>query len=345
MGSFYATCSVTRHTICDGQKMYMQFMLPSKYVQGRKSLVLMYRESFLEVAKKEGIENAVKTFDGVIQEWEASDRLSPKGLNVWDNSGQKWVPFGPAIRGVYDDYGNIAPLEDEDSQMRVRVLEELMGGLPFDTIMKVASDSRWYTLGLGKYKDEPNPNINWRPEGIHKEMPDWLLDLCKRISVTSFHASVYEEISSFDFSAGEKDGVLKSKYEKEEKGEWLNEIKDSLEKAIKKISSPESDGVIENMERKWEIRLAVSKDVLNNLEDDLALLYIERLALQKDPLDWILESSCLMWSLSQMRIQLRQSDYGAQLKNWHGWQKIQKSLNHAIEKKLNDTKIDDEEED
>jgi len=347
MGSFYATCSVTHYTICDGQKMYMQFMLPSKHGQGKKSLALMYREIFLKEAKEKGIEDAIKAFDEEIQEWETSEELSPKGLRISDSSGQ-WVPFGPAIRGTYDDYGNIAPSEDEDSKMRVRILEELMGGLPFDTIMEVASDDRWYTLGLGKYKDESDPNKNWRPEGIHKDMPDWLLGLCKKISMTCFHASVYEEMSSFDFASGERDGILKNKYEKKEKTEWLKGKKDSLEKIIKTVSSAEDEGVDDDktvkLIKKWEIRTEVFKSDFKNLEWDLALLYIERLALQKDPLDWIFESSCLICSLSQMGIQLRQSDYGSQHENWYGWQRIQKALNPVIEDELKITGDDEDDE-
>lgn len=45
MGSFYATCSITRNTIVDGQQMYMQFMLPTNYLSD-SSIGNYFKDSF-----------------------------------------------------------------------------------------------------------------------------------------------------------------------------------------------------------------------------------------------------------------------------------------------------------
>jgi hypothetical protein len=315
MGSFYATCSITQQTISDGQEMYMQFMLPSQYIDKTNSGNLFVK-SFLDVAKQKGLDEAIKTWDEATKTW--GSKLIEKGLKISD--GDEWVPFGPAIRGTYDDYGNIAPSLDEDSQKRVKILEDLMGGLPFRTIMEVGQDNRWYTLGLGECKDDPNPNSNWRPEGISKDMPEWLLILCKNLSLTYFHASVYDVISDYEFAPRSKDCKM-DKYDKKNKKEYFDSVKKSLPKAFKfvrNISDEKTSFLFYSFSK--------SNSVFRNLGEELSLIYLACMSRDESNLDWFYETLSFMYSLSGMCLFLRRSNYGSQEGNWFAWLKINEAL-------------------
>jgi hypothetical protein len=345
MGSFYATCSITRHTISDGDKMYMQFMLPASYLKD-PSIGILFKDSFLNVIKTKGLDEAIKSFDEATMSWVKDNELSPKGMIVSNDSAyQKWVPFGPAIRGTYDDYGNIAPLDDEDSQNRVKILEALMGGLPFATIMEVAQDDRWLTLGLGKYAD--SDDSDWKPEGISKDMPEWLLKLCKALSLTYFHASVYDELSKFDFSADERDGVMKSKYDIKWKNEYLDPIKEKFPVLLENLRTPDEDGddKLAAFEKRWANREVLERiGVFRCVNRELGLIYQACIARENPSLDWFYESLIFMYSLSGMCVILDQSQYGSQHLNWFGWQRVYKALNPVLEETLEDRGYYEDEE-
>jgi hypothetical protein len=322
MGSFYATCSITNQTISDGQEMYMQFMLPSKYADKTNSGSL-FVESFLGVVKSKGLDEAIKSWDEATKTWDS--KLVEKGLNVSNRGAcDEWVPFGPAIRGTYDDYGNIAPSLDEDSQKRVKILEDLMGGLPFSTIMDVAQDDRWYTLGLGKYKDNPNPNSNWRPEGISKDMPEWLLILSKNLSLTYFHASVYDIISDYNFAPRSKNCKL-DKYDKKYKKEYFDVVKKSLPKAFKFIKNIGDEKTTFSL-----YEFSNSNSVFSNLGEELSLIYLACMSRDENNLEWFYETLSFMYSLTGMCLFLRRSNYGSQEGNWFAWLKINEALTPKI---------------
>ena len=346
MGSFYATCSVTRQTICDGQEMYMQFLLPSNYLSNEPSIGEMFKDSFLNVVKDKGLDEALKTFEEATATWGEGKELAPKGLIVSNDSAyQNWVPFAPAIRGYYDDYGNIRPADDEDSQNRVKILEGLMGGLPFATIMDVAQDDRWFTLGLGKYGD--TEDNRWRPEGITKDMPEWLLILCQNLSLTYFHAAVYDELANPDFAADEKGGVIKSQYTKKWKAEYLNPIKKELPKHLENLRAPESDDddPIEKLNKRWAGREITDRiGVFRCINRKLGLVYQACMARENTSLEWFYESLNFMYSLSGMCIPLDRSQYGSQHQNWFGWQRIQNALNPKIAQTIEEYGYDDEED-
>lgn len=347
MGSFYATCSITRQTICDGQEMYMQFMIPNQYATANESIGQMFKESFLKVAKTKGLEEAIKTYEEATATWGSENELASKGMLVSnDGAYSKWVPFGPAIRGTYDDYGNIAPLDDEDSQNRVKILENLMGGLPFDTIMEVAQDDRWYTLGLGKYADNDDPNQNWRPEGISKNMPEWQLALCKKLSLTYFHAPVYDELSKFDFSAEERNGILKGQYDIKWKNEYIDPIKKKLPKLLESLKKTDMTDFEAKMELKWDIReLSTSLGMFRHSDDELTMIYLGCIAREPESLEWLYETLNVMYALSGMCISLDQAQYGSQHQNWFGWQRINKALDVKLSETMAEYYQDEEDED
>jgi hypothetical protein len=320
--------------------MYMQFMLPAGYINQEPSIGQVFVESFLNVVKEKGIEAATKSFEESTSTWMDGKKLSPKGLVVSNDSAYaKWVPFGPAIRGTYDDYGNIKPAEDEDSQRRVKILEGLMGGLPFSTIMDVAQDDRWYTLGLGKYGDTEDKT--WKPEGITKDMPEWLLELCLKLSLTYFHAAVYDTLRQPDFSSEERDGIMKGKYEIKWKKEYLDPIKkkfpavlDGL-KDIKNADGSESEDFTKKLEKKWKQREVLqSIGVFRCLSNKLGLIYQACMAREGGDLDWFYESLNFMYSLSGMCVTLDQSEYGSQHLNFFGWKRVYAALNPKLEETL-----------
>lgn len=317
----------------------MQFMLPAGYIKREPSIGEVFKDSFLNIVKERGLDEAIKTFDEATSTWSAGKELSPKGLIVSNDAAyQKWVPFGPAIRGVYADYGNCEPLDDEDSQNRVKILEALMGDLPFNTIMSVAQDDRWYTLGLGKYVE--TGDNDWRPEGISKDMPEWLLKLCQQLSLTYFHADVYNELKSPDFSANEIGGIMKDSYEIKWKNEYLDPIKKDFPKVLENLRIDGDRPA--DMEARWANReILNSIGTFRNMNREIGLIYQACIARENPPLDWFYESLDVMYSLSTMQLILDRSYYGSQSYNWAGWNRINKKLSATIEMELNDDNEDD----
>ena len=297
------------------------------------------KDSFLNVVKEKGLEEAIKNFEQATKSWDKDKEMSSKGLLVSnDGAYSEWAPFGPAIRGHYDDYGNISPAEDEDSINRVKILEALVG-LPFDTIMEVAQDDRWFTLGLGEYANKKD----WKPEGITKDMPEWQLILCKALSLTYFHAAVYDELCQFDFSAEEKDGVMKSSYDKKWKNEYLDKAKKKLPTVLKMLNKVKDD---KDVLKQMELRHAMY-DIESNigifrcLNGKMKKIYQACIAREECSLDWFYESMIFMYNMSSMCLVLRQSEYGSQHTNWWGWQRINNKLLPILKTELED--VEDEE--
>ena len=318
MGSFYTICSVTGQTICDGQEMVVQFMLPSRSFRRDPSVGQVFVESFLRVAKDKGLEKAIESFEESTKTWESEAELGQKGMLVSnDGAFVDWVPFGPAIRGYYDDCGDIRTSDDGENQKRIQILEGLLFGIPFDSIMGASTDNRWYTYGM---KDK-----SWRLKGIDKDLPEPAMMLLKKMSVTYMHASVYDELASSDFSP--EDGKMKSKYEKEWKNEYLDEIRKKLPKGLKKLK---------NTSKMTNLDLALLRDigVFRNLNQDLSLIYLACMARENCGIDWFMETLGFMYSLSGMCLTLRPSQYGSQHQNWMGWMRI----NQALDPKIKETR-------
>ena len=102
MGSFYATCSITKSTL-GGEPTCLQLIVPRSHTSVIK---------------------------GYSQE---------KGLQVSnDGSVADYLPFGFPIRGRYSDYGYICDVERDKN---IEKLEEFFG-LDIDTIMKCSMDDR-----------------------------------------------------------------------------------------------------------------------------------------------------------------------------------------------------------
>lgn len=315
MGSFYALCSLTRKTITDGQEMVVQLMLPAqKY--SKVETGNLFVESFLKVAESKGLEAALKSWKEATKTWESSSELGSKGMIVSNDSPcNEWVPFGPAIRGTYDDCGTIATSDDPENLARIELLEKMLTA-PFQSIMEAATDNRWYTIGI-KQNDK-----SWQQEGLTNKTPEFAMMLLKQLSVTYMHAAAYDEIKQFDFSP--EDGTLESKYDVKWKNEYLDRTKSklpdfikSLEKGLDKVKLYEMDNLGQ------PIRM---------MNRELALIYLACLYREQADLAWYWEQLNFLYGMAGLCINLEPSNYGSQHRNWKGWARVESALQSSFKK-------------
>lgn len=325
MGSFYTLCSITNQTIVDGQKMAVQLMLPANRYS-KADTGNMFVDSFLRVAEEKGVEEALKTWKQATQDWGSASELGEKGMIVSNETPcMSWVPFGPAIRGIYDDCGNIATDDDPENLERIKLIEKILCA-PFQSIMEAATDDRWYTIGI-KRGDK-----NWQQEGLTSETPEFAMTILKQLSVTYMHAGAYDALKEFDFCP--EDGKMKSEYDIKWKNEYIDKVKEKLPifiQNIQKIVSPPEDP----MER---IRMGVNIYSIDQLgfpfrmmDRTYALIYLASLHRENPNLEWYYEQISFLYSLGGMHINLQPSMYGSQNRNWGGWERIFQSMRSSIQ--------------
>lgn len=356
MGSFYVNCSISNKTISDGDKMVIQFMVPAKWGQfssdrGMTEYNDMTISLFLSTVKLNGLDAALEEYNHYLSERkERNDEfLAPKGLIVSnEGSMRNWVPVGPAIKGHYDDYGRIAPSDDEENLKRIKVLESIFYGVPFNSIMEAATDDRWLRYGFRE------GDTDWKVEGLDKNLSDEALTFFKNLSVTYIHQSVYDEVKQFDFCAEE--GKMKSKYSKKWKNEYIDGAREKLVKTLKSIKQPVSDvddsePIVSALLNKWKIESEFERiDTISRLTSSFKKEYINRLSSIVDDTDfeWFFETMSFTYNLHGMCIELTQSFYGSQHRNWKGWARIESALNGVLEETVRLEKEqwgDDEDED
>lgn len=336
MGSFYVNCSITNKTISDDDDMVVQFMVPAKWGQycsedKTESYNNLTISLFLSMVKMKGLEEAMKEHQVYLTEKNDDDFLAPKGLIVSDSVLSNWVPIGPSIRGKYDDYGNIAPSGDEENIRRIKILETIFYGVPFQSIMKAATDDRWFRLGIKENKE------SWKVKGLDKNLSDEAMMLFKNLSVTYIHQPVYDEIKQFDFCAEE--GVMKDDYSVKWKNDYINPVRQSFVDVLKTMNEPDEDTEKSVWTRinKWKIEEKLGRvSIISQLPEDIKNEYLIRLQTIIDATDfeWFFETITFVYGLSGLRIQLNQSYYGSQSRNWNGWLRIESALNPILEEKL-----------
>ena len=332
MGSFYVNCSITNKTISDDDDMVVQFMVPAKWGQycsedKTESYNNLTISLFLSMVKMKGLEEAMKEHQVYLTEKNDDDFLAPKGLIVSDSVLSNWVPIGPAIRGKYDDYGYIAPSDDEENVERIKVLESIFYGVPFKSIMKAATDDRWFRLGKKENKD------NWKVEGLDNNLSDEAMMLFKNLSITYMHQSVYDEIKRFDFCSEE--GVMKDDYSEKWKNEYINSVRENFVDVLKTINEPylrgdNSEEFIMSSLVRWKSEEKLGRvGIISNLPDKIKQEYFIRLQTIIDATDfeWFFETITFIYGLTGLGIQLNQSFYGSQYRNWKGWKRIESALN------------------
>lgn len=342
MGSFYTLCSVTNRTIVDGQRMVVQLMLPANRYGQDVSIGQTFVNSFLNAAKAKGVDHAIEAWEEATSTWKSDRELGEKGMRVSnDGAYAEWVPFGPAIHGTYDDCGQIAPDANDENSKRMKILEDLLGGIPFDSIMNACTDTRWYTLGIVKYKDDDNSY--WKVKGLDNDTPEWLLVLLKKMSVTYFHESVYNELKDMNFS-GEQ-GVLTDSYDKGWRKENVSHVK-KLKKLSQNFlkSTAEKDPMKKLEYRTAEMEVMSRIGTFSKISDELRWVYVACIARTKCELYWFEESMKFMNSLSSMNMRLLPSLYGSQSPNWKGWKRLNASLDIAVDKTIKEYFDQDEED-
>jgi len=336
MGSFYVNCSITNKTISDDDDMVIQFMVPSKWGEfcGDTSYHELTISLFLSMVKMKGLEEAMKEHEAYLVEKNDEDSLAPKGLIVSDSVLSNWVPIGPSIRGKYDDYGNIAPSGDEENIRRIKILETIFYGVPFQSIMQAATDDRWFRYGI-KEDDEM-----WKVKGLDKNLSDKAMMLFKNLSVTYIHQPVYDEIKQFDFCSEE--GVMKDEYSFKWKNEAINNLREGFVDVLKSINEPylrgdnSEDSIMSSLVR-WKNEEKFGRvKIISDLPDKIKQEYFIRLQTIIDATDfeWFFETMTFIYGLSGLRVQLNQSFYGSQSRNWNGWLRIESALNPILVEKL-----------
>lgn len=323
-------CSITNKTISDGDEMVVQLMLPA----GRYDKVdtgNMFVDSFLRVVEEKGLDEAKKTWKEATKTWKKDKDLNPnKGMIVSNDSPcMDWVPFGPAIRGTYDDYGNIATSEDPENLARIALLEKILCA-PFQSIMEAATDDRWYTIGIAQ------GDKSWQQEGITKETPEFAMMFLKQLSVTYMHAAAYDELKQFDFSP--EDGKMSSKYDVKWKNEYLDRAKKKMPEFMKGLLKYE-ESTDPNKELERFIHF-YEMDGLGQpfrmMKSELAMLYLVRLYREKADFEWYWEQLSFLYSLGGMCLNLRQSNYGSQHRNWKGWARVNAVLDAKLKTEENE---------
>jgi hypothetical protein len=328
MGSFYAICSITGKTIVDGDDTVIQFMVPSWNYSHDPSVGQVFVDSFLNTVKKDGLEKAQEVWSQATENWK-HEEWAPKGMIVSNESSyRKWSPLGPAIRGKYDDCGDIALSQDEDNLQRVKFLENLLFGVPFKSILDAASDDRWYRLGILKN------DKTWKQEGLDDNLLEYSLSLFKMLSVTYFHRSAYDEMKDFTFSA--EDGIIDD-YEKDWKNKHVENSMTSLSKGLSALLS-RARSYLGEKESTDEASLR-SLIILKQMHPTISTIYQSCLGREMHSTDfqWFRESLNFMYAMSSMCMELQQSQYGSQHSNWKGWERIERALD--LTKKIEEQNV------
>jgi hypothetical protein len=338
MGSFYALCSITNKTIVDGQKMIVQLMLPGRY--DKVDSGNMFVDSVLRVAEKDGLEKALSTWKQATQDWGAASELGKKGMIVSNETPcMSWVPFGPAIRGVYDDCGDIATDTDPENLARIDLLEKILCA-PFQSIMGAATDDRWYTIGI-KREDK-----GWQQEGLNSETPEFAMEILKKLSVTYMHAGAYDVLKEFDFCP--EHGKMRSKYDVEWKNEYLDEVKKKLPEFIQFFSVYEKDSLTESEKLERDIKFYEIDRLgapFRNMDRKKALIYLTSLYREKADLEWYYEQLSFLYSLGGMHMNLQPTMYVSQNQNSGGWDRINEAMKPSIQEMTEKYGWNEEEED
>lgn len=322
MGSFYTKCSITEKTITDGMPTTVQFMLPSRFSHGESiSAGKIFVESFLKVAKSKGIDEALKSFEESTKTW--GNELKNKGMIVSNNiDTSEFVPFGPAIKGFYNDCGDIRLDDSEENLKRVKLLEA-MCGVQFETILEASTDDRWYTLGF--MDGSKGGSHDWNLKGIDKDLPELFLTLLKKLSVTYMHTAAYETMVA---------DLLPNGYCKDE---YTDGVEKNLKLWIKQVNA--QMGKSKKTKGKVDYHMI---GLIRDMNEDLSsLLWVGMYKTNsEDDISWYMETTNFLYALSMLEIPLRRSYYGSQENNWGVCKKIHEAVDSAI--KLEEIKRNEE---
>jgi len=279
--------------------------------------------SFVKQAKKDGLEKALETWERTTANW--GNSMDHKGMEVSNEGAMSdYVPFGPAIRGKYNDCGDVVPADDGETQKRVKLMEGILCGIPFSSLMDLATDDRWYTIGM-KGTDGEYDN-HWKLKGVDDKLPGFILDICKELTVTYIHAPVYDTLVDPDFSAeGRKDS-----YE----ATWQKEYTDGMRKGIAKfIKIGEGNRESKLFSEKLISAMYTSRiHLLESMKREHAVVLVTSCLREETDFEWLIETARLTSAMGGMCFKLQRSQYGSQHFNWEGWKRINESLEPSVAK-------------
>lgn len=305
-------------TLPDGVEMYAQFLLPARRYDSPETNN-MFVESFLSVAMEKGLEEAIRVFKDATSKWTNEHIIASKGLLV-SNEGAltKWIPFGPAIKGTYDDYGNCKPIDSPENNIRLAILKE-MTGLEYYTLEDAATDDRWISYGLDGDKGQKE---SWGLRGLPENYK--YLDLLKGLSITHFNAGAYETLVANDFSAT-NGTIVNGDFDDDWISKRSKEILSKIEEYKKLLEKKPSEYRLENLETRWKFDalLETMGPIFKNVDPLYREKFIEAFFTCKKH-DWYIEQQKMSSSMSYLNIPLRQSEYGSQEKKWKGLSRIWK---------------------
>ncbi len=325
MGSFNLKCSVTRLTIAPGNEIHLQFMVPS--TKGEMA--------FLHSKKYKS-------------SYEQEDDFPNKEIKFSDTMGQ-WVPYGPAIPTVYDDYGRVNLLDSQECKQAVEILEILSGGISFKTLEHFSGNKNTVPLEFNIFTKNGTPGEEWQKI------------LCKNITYTCIHTPVYKEMIKPNFVvegfSGVKERKQKVELVKKQTEELItilktdghlifdifNEIKDvenndylfgllyvftAIKKHFIKKDEPEPADLAA---LKWKMMEKV-RDIkaLHEMFKDVLPMYLKGLVSAKSsyPLEWFFETHYLIHSMYAMDLNFQICEYGNQDVNWNSWKRLLKTVSH-----------------
>lgn len=235
MGSFNVTCSITNRTIQYGQPVVCIFMIPSQWAH----------------------------------------MSGKKLINSHTPALSAWTPFGPAIRGTYDDYGTVLPNPGQEDL--ISILERLTM-VSFDELHDHATT-------------QYDTNATVKSE------------LLREITMTYLHRGAYDILTNENFCAelGTRDDLDQ---------EVFNGMMERAE-----------DGLFGSLT--WQTSVINSPNTPFRGGDSLMYPVLRYLKDNHTEMPrWYREQLTFLYSLKDMSIELRASNYGGQQNNWVGFRLI-----------------------
>ena len=324
MGSFYATCSASNISICNGDEMYVQLLVPT------------WRDHFhngycIEPYKSNNGPNAYE-----------------HGLRVSNDGSQaEFSPFGFPLFGTYDDYGNIK-LNDKNHP-NVKMLEEFFN-LNIYQIINCAQDDRWYKYWykpqfIDKTKEEYTGQWkNWKVSDDLKN-PEVLL----KLTLTYFSKPAYEFLTDkLDVGDSWWQAQVEKQYSELKKNlqdlinvknqkksvKGFDEIDQDILDAMRKMYADKSFTDDELKQKYVDMNAGISKYSLRTYTDKFYIHHIvnhnmfELLNITESNLQDIIDQRNLIFNLTGMYKTLIPSNYGSQQSNYD---QIGKFLTHMAD--------------
>jgi hypothetical protein len=324
MGSFNAICSITNTTLNCGDETTVQFMIPAR-PKGQSGS--MFVDIFLKTAEEKGVDVATKQWEEATKNW--GEEINHKGLEVSnDGACAHFLPFGPAIKGTYADYGNVEPIDTEENNRNIRILEGILH-LPFKSIMEIATDDRWYKYSI-KATDREKGSMDWGVKGVTKKTPEWLMDTYKKLTLTYVRTEVYDKLKSFEFSV---EGGVMTKYEQKDKKEYIDGVRKEAKKYIERAVASSLKKVFKGNVDMYKVGAPLRETYHQKNVHACLVGGFEKT--KEEGMEWYIEQCLFMYHLSGLCLKLQRSQYGSQHSNWNGFLQL---LDGVREKSENEIK-------